>query len=87
MAGIDNGFIRQDHEFVMDALDQALVAATGKIGSADTELKQSITAEDYPVPQKTDPAGTMSRGVEDFKVQVIDIYSVAVLKQPVRLRR
>jgi hypothetical protein len=34
-----NGFIRQDHKFFTNALHQKFVAATGKIGPADTKIK------------------------------------------------
>jgi len=45
-----NGFIRQDHKFFMNALYQTFVAATGKIGPADTKIEQSVTAKDYSMP-------------------------------------
>jgi hypothetical protein len=39
VAGIDNGFIRQDHKFFLNAFHQTFVAATGKVGSANAEIK------------------------------------------------
>jgi hypothetical protein len=39
VAGIDNSFIRQNHEFFMNALHQTFVAATGKVGPANAEIK------------------------------------------------
>jgi hypothetical protein len=39
VARVDNGFIRQDHKFFMNAFHQPFVAATGKVGPANAKIK------------------------------------------------
>lgn len=39
MAGIHDGFVRQNHEFLTNALYQAFVTAARKIGPPDTKLE------------------------------------------------
>lgn len=80
MAGVDDRVIGQNHQFLMDALDQAFVAAAGEVGAADTRVEQSVAAEDRPVSQKAHSARTVTGGVQDFEVQVVDIYGVTVLQ-------
>ena len=39
VAWVHDGFIRQDHELVIDALHQAFVAHSGKVGPANAKIK------------------------------------------------
>jgi hypothetical protein len=39
VAGINNGFVGQDHEFSVNALYQTFVAAAGEVGSANAGIK------------------------------------------------
>ena len=39
MAGIDNGFVRQHHELVINALHQAFMAHSGKVGPANAKIE------------------------------------------------
>lgn len=80
MAGVDDGVIGQNHQLLVDARDQAFVAAAGEVGASDTRVEQSVTAEDRPVSQKAHSTGAVPRGMQDFEVQVVDVYGVTVLQ-------
>ena len=80
VAGIDNGFIRQNHKFFADTFHETFVAHSWKIGPADTKIEQRVAAEDHSTPREADSARAMSRCMKDFKVQVAQIYVVTIFE-------
>ena len=47
VAGIDDGLVRQNHEFFVNAFHEAFMAHARKVGSADARIEQSVAAEDH----------------------------------------
>ncbi len=71
MSGINGSFIRQNHQFSEYTIHQLVVIAA-QVGTAYTEIKQRITAEQHFMTVKTNSARTMTGSMNNIKTQIAD---------------
>lgn len=88
MPGINDGFVGQGEEFVLNGVHENVVISAGEIPTPDTHVKEHITTEKDVLFRGI--KGYTSRGmagsVEDPEVSFADFYHISFLKVQIRRR-
>jgi len=84
VAGVDDGVVRERHQFGVNRGDERPFGAAGEIRSSDASGEEGIPGEKNFVHEQADPAGGVAWGVQDLKASRADRDQVSIPKDSIR---